>query len=46
MSPTTKKLEEVNETNVKLGEVIEQSQPENVISQPAIKHTPSRLLIE
>ena len=39
LSPTTKKLE-VNESTKKLGEVIEKSQPENNIPQPAIELSP------
>ena len=40
LSPITKKIEEVNETTKKLGEVIEKSQLENNKPQPAIEHTP------
>ena len=39
-SPITKKLSEINETTKKVGKVIEKSQPENYIPQPAIEHTP------
>ena len=46
LSPITKKLSEVNETTEKLGDVIEKSQPEKNIPQPAIEHIPSRQPIE
>ena len=39
-SPITKKLDEVKETTQKLGEVIEKSQPEKNVPQPAFEHTP------
>ena len=39
LSPITKKLEEINRTTKQLGEVIEKTQPENNIPQPAIEHT-------
>ena len=45
LSLITKKLE-VNESTKKLGEVIEKSQPENNIPQPAIEHTPPRQPVE
>ena len=40
LSPITEKLEEVNETTKKLGELIGKSRPEKNITQPAIEHTP------
>ena len=46
LSPITKKLDEVKETTQKLGEVIEKSQPENIIPQTAIENTPSPHPIE
>ena len=46
LSPITKKLDEGKETTQKLGEVIENSQPENIIPQPAIEHTPHHQPIE
>ena len=46
LSPTTKRLDEVNESTQKLEEVIEKSQPEKIIPQPAIEHTPHHQPIE
>ena len=46
LSTMTEKLEEVKESNKKLGEVIEKSQPEINIPQPAIEHTPPHEPIE
>ena len=45
-SPITKKLEEFIQTTLKLGEVIEKSQRENNIPQPAIEHSRPRQPIE
>ena len=39
-------MEEVNEITKKLGELIENSQAENNIPQPAIEYTPLRQPIE
>ena len=46
LSPITRKLSEANETAKNLGFLIEKSQPENNIPQPAIEHTPPRQPIE
>ena len=46
LSPITKKLYDVNESTKKISEVIEKSQPENNIPQPAIEHTPHLQRIE
>ena len=46
LSPITKKLDEVKETNQKLGEVIEKTQPENNKPQRANEHTPHHQPIE
>ena len=46
LSTITKKLDEVKETTQKLEKVNEKSQPENVIPQPAIEHTPHHQPIE
>ena len=46
LSPITKKLDTINESTKQLGEVIEKSQPENIIPQPAIEHTPAPQPIE
>ena len=46
LSPITKKIDTFNENTKNLGEVIEKSQPENNIPQPAIEHTPPRQPIE
>ena len=43
LSPITKKSEKVHETSKKLGEVIEKSQPQNNIPQPAIENTPQTI---
>ena len=40
LSPITKKLDEVNKSANKIGEVIKKSPPENNVPQPAIEHTP------
>ena len=42
----TKNLDTNNETTKQLAEVIEKSQPENIIPQPAIEHTPPPQPIE
>ena len=39
LSPITKKLDEVNKTIIKLGEVIEKSQTENIKHQTASENT-------
>ena len=46
LSPITKKIDEVKETTQILGEIIEKSQPENNIPQPAIEHAPHHQPIE
>ena len=38
LSPITKKLETVNVSTKKIGDLIENSQPERKIPQPAIEH--------
>ena len=46
LSPVTKNFEEVIESTKKLVELIEKSQPENIIFQPSIEHTPHHQPIE
>ena len=46
LSPITINLDEVKESTQKLGEVIEKSQPENIIPQRAIEHIQPHQSIE
>ena len=46
LSPITKKTKEIIETTKQSGEVIEKSQPEKKLPQPAIEHTQPHQPIE